>query len=186
MGGFILIGEYFISFWAGSGYRVSYYVALLLMIPVTVPLIQSIGIEIQRAKNLHKFRSVVYLLLAVANLFISILLVKAYGEVGAAAGTGITLIIGNGFIMNWYYHKVVGLNIAFFWKEIIRIFPAILIAYLSGFLVKYAVGVDGIFKFLFVGLIYFIVFCCSMWYLGLNSYEKTLFSAPIKRLLHKK
>ncbi|MDD4078084.1 MAG: oligosaccharide flippase family protein, partial [Bacilli bacterium] len=52
MGGFILIGEYFISFWAGSGYRVSYYVALLLMIPVTVPLIQSIGIEIQRAKNL--------------------------------------------------------------------------------------------------------------------------------------
>ena len=53
-------------------YNNAYFVALLLIIPVTVPLIQNLGIEIQRAKNMHKFRSIVYFLIAIGNIFISI------------------------------------------------------------------------------------------------------------------
>ena len=53
IGGFIVIGQYFINVWAGNDYNNAYYVALLLIVPVTVPLIQSLGIEIQRAKNMH-------------------------------------------------------------------------------------------------------------------------------------
>ena len=44
----------------------------LIMIPYIVPLIQNIGIEIQRAKNMHKFRSIIYFVIALANLGISI------------------------------------------------------------------------------------------------------------------
>lgn len=58
IGGFIVIGQYFINVWAGNDYNNAYYVALLLIVPVTVPLIQNLGIEIQRAKNMHKFRSI--------------------------------------------------------------------------------------------------------------------------------
>ena len=77
--GFILLGKYFISIWAGDGYDSAYYVVLLLIIPVTVPLIQNLGIEIQRAKNMHKFRSILYFIIAIGNVLISIPLTKVYG-----------------------------------------------------------------------------------------------------------
>ncbi len=79
-------------------------IALLLIIPVTIPLIQNLGIEIQRARNMHKFRSWVYLFIALGNIAITIPLVKHYGGLGAALGTALALVIGNIFIMNWYYH----------------------------------------------------------------------------------
>ena len=82
IGGFTILGKYFIDIWAGVEYRNAYYVVLLLIIPVTVPLIQNLGIEIQRAKNMHKFKSIVYFLIAIGNVLISIPLSKVYGEIG--------------------------------------------------------------------------------------------------------
>ena len=55
--GFIFFGRPFINMWAGADYDEAYIITLILIIPVTIPLIQNIGIEIQRAKNMHKFRS---------------------------------------------------------------------------------------------------------------------------------
>jgi O-antigen/teichoic acid export membrane protein len=66
--GFVFFGKSFIRLWTGAGTELAYYVALLLMVPVTVSLVQNLGIEIQRAKNMHKTRSVVYACLAVGNV----------------------------------------------------------------------------------------------------------------------
>ncbi|MDD4700176.1 MAG: oligosaccharide flippase family protein [Oscillospiraceae bacterium] len=180
--GFIILGQYFISIWAGSGYKVSYFVALWLMVPVTIPLIQNLGIEIQRAKNMHKFRSIVYLLIAVVNIFISIPLAKSYGEVGAAAGTSISLFIGNGLVMNWYYQKRVGLDMAYFWKEILKFTPAVAVPLLLGLIVKSAFVINSVGMFLTVSVGYCLVFCLCMWFFGMNSYEKDLFSGPLMKI----
>lgn len=51
IGGFIVIGQYFINVWAGNDYNNAYYVALLLIVPVTVPLIQSLGIDDTKSKE---------------------------------------------------------------------------------------------------------------------------------------
>ena len=102
--GIVFFGRSFISMWAGADYNGTYAIVLLLIIPVTIPLIQNLGIEIQKAKNMHQFRSWVYFFIAVANVFLSIPLAKAYGGIGAAIGTAISLLIGNGLVMNWYYH----------------------------------------------------------------------------------
>lgn len=53
---FIAFGRQFIALWAGPEYRLSYYIALLTMIPVTIPLIQNTGINILYALNKHQFR----------------------------------------------------------------------------------------------------------------------------------
>lgn len=37
--------------WAGTNYSEAYPITLLLIVPVTIPLIQNLGIEIQRAKT---------------------------------------------------------------------------------------------------------------------------------------
>lgn len=184
--GFIILGKYFISIWAGYEYHTAYYVALILIIPVTIPLIQNLGIEIQRAKNLHKFRSIVYLFIAIGNIFISIPLSMRFGEIGAAIGTAIALIIGNIVIMNIYYEKVVNLNMLYFWKEIFSLLPSVLCAFVLGMLIKNIIGVSSIVDFIIVGFLYLISFIILVCKFGLNSYEKNLVCIQIKKVLCKK
>lgn len=97
-----------------ENYIESYAITLLLIVPVTIPLIQNLGIEIQRAKNLHRVRSVVYLCIAISNVLISIPFIKIWGPSGAALGTAISLIVGNIIFMNIYYQKRIGLDILYF------------------------------------------------------------------------
>ncbi len=122
MSGFVIFGRQFINLWVGSEFETAYYIGIILMLPVTIPIIQNLAIAIIQAKKMHKFRSIVYSLVAVANIFLSIPLAKAYGGIGSAIGTAISLIIGNIIIMNIYYSRKVGLLIGYFWKEMIWLF----------------------------------------------------------------
>ena len=127
-------------------------IGLLLMGPVTIPLIQNIGIEIQRAKNMHQFRSKVYFFMALGNVAISIPLGMAFGGVGCALGTAISMIVGNGLVMNWYYHKRIGLNMVYFWKNIVSILPAMIVPAVLGLAaVSMAIGVTEI-RLLMMGI----------------------------------
>jgi len=156
-----------------------------LIIPVTIPLIQNIGIEIQRAKNMHKFRSWVYLIIALVNLGITIPLAKAYGSTGAAIGTAASLIIGNGLIMNWYNHVKVGLDMKFFWKQILNFIPALIIPGVAGIVMNVFFELNNIFLFLLSGTIYVIIFGISMWLIGMNEYEKDLLEKPVRKVLNR-
>ena len=86
--GLILFGKNFIRIWAGKAYTNSYYIALLLIIPTCIPLIQSLGVSILQAKNKHKFRSVLLVCISVFNVIISVPLTKLYGGIGAAKAAG--------------------------------------------------------------------------------------------------
>lgn len=183
--GFILLGKYFISVWAGDGYDSAYYVVLLLIIPVTVPLIQNLGVEIQRAKNMHKFRSIVYFIIAIGNVLLSIPLTKVYGEVGAALGTAITMTLGNVIIMNWYYHARVKLDMKYFWNNIFSLLPAILVSFFIGLAVSKVIVIDSIINFIIVGCIYLLAYIICMYLFGLNSYEKSLFDGVINKVLRR-
>ena len=185
-GGFCVVGRYFIEIWSGKNYRTAYIVALILIAPVTVPLIQNLGIEIQRAKNMHKFRSIVYFLIAIFNVIISIPLAKSYGEVGAALGTMITMTIGNIILMNWYYQAKIKLNIIYFWKNIFELIPAVGISIVIAYICKKYIIVNNIGSFLIVGIIYVTVYAVCMFSFGMNKYEKELVNKPIKRLLRKR
>lgn len=42
------------------------------------------------------------------------------------------MVVGNGFIMNWYYQTHIGLDMRYFWKHILSIVPAMLPAVALG------------------------------------------------------
>lgn len=174
--GFLFFGEYFIQIWTGQEYaglyHTCYVIALWLLGPVTIPLIQNTGIEIQKAKNAHKFRSILYAVIAVANVLISVALCPRYGGVGCAIGTAIALIVGNGFLMNGYYQKNIGLDVFAFWKNIISFFPALLLPFGAGFLMRYVFGIASLRAFLLDGTAFTAIYCGSVWLLGMNSEEK--------------
>ena len=185
IGGFTILGKYFIDIWAGVEYRNAYYVVLLLIIPVTVPLIQNLGIEIQRAKNMHKFRSIVYFLIAIGNVLISIPLSKVYGEIGAAFGTMVTMVIGNILLMNWYYQSRIKLDMKYFWKDIFKLIPAIIVSIVIGAFAARIIVVNTIMHFIMVGFIYVIAYSLLMYCMGLNTYEKNLIGKLVNRVLRR-
>ncbi|MFQ9053079.1 MAG: lipopolysaccharide biosynthesis protein [Oscillospiraceae bacterium] len=68
--GFVAVGRPFVILWAGGKeqFAVDYPVALLLFASTIVSAIQFVGLEILRAKNMHRFRAWVYLAAAAVNV----------------------------------------------------------------------------------------------------------------------
>ena len=184
--GFIFFGQYFISVWAGEGYELSYYIALLLICPATISLIQNIGIEIQRARNRHQFRSIAYLIMALINVGLSILFCYLWGTVGTAIGTAISIIVANGFIMNIYYRKRLDMKIGQFWWQIIKILPGMILPVAMGVLLMNFVEITSIWMFLGLVLAYTVIYCISMWLFGMNRFEKELVLTPLRKIIRRR
>lgn len=129
LSGFIIFGRQFIELWAGAGYSDAYMISLLFFIPLTVPLIQNLGITILQARNEMKFRSVLYIIIALVSLAMQIVLTRHFGGIGCAMGVSGALVVGQILIMNVYYRRRQDLDIMTFWKEISKmsIIPIVLI-----------------------------------------------------------
>ncbi len=183
--GFVLFGRPFIKFWAGPGYDAAYAVALLLILPASIDLIQNIGIEMQRAKNLQYFRSIAYFLMALINVAMSIPLGKRYGSIGAVIGTCVSLVIANGFIMNWFYAKRMDLRIGSFWRQIGSILLPVLLAAVPGYWVFSRVNMDSLLVFGGCIVLYSAVYCGVCWLLAMNRNEKALVLNLVKKVLHR-
>ncbi len=172
--GLVFFGQPFIRFWAGEGYDEAYYVGLLLIIPAIVPFCQNVGIEIQRAQNNHWFRSIVYSVMAVANLIATIFLCQKYGVVGASIGTAASFIICNGLVMNIFYHTKCNIDILAFWKNITRLLLGCLIPACFGVLLVKVVNLYVVWQFALSILGFIVIYLLSQWFIGMNSYEKGL------------
>ncbi|MGN0996422.1 MAG: polysaccharide biosynthesis protein, partial [Candidatus Ventricola sp.] len=179
--GFIFVGEPFIEAWGGGAYADAYPIALLLMAPVTVPLIQNLGIEIQRAKNMHQFRSKVYFVMALFNVAISIPLGMRYGGLGCAMGTAISMLVCNGLLMNWYYHTHIGLDMVYFWKRILSIVPALVPPVLLGLLALRLHSFTGYGGVLAFALPYCAVYAASVYLLAMNGDERQMVRGIVRR-----
>ena len=129
LSGFIIFGRQFIELWAGADYSDAYVISLLFFIPLTVPLIQNLGITILQARNEMKFRSVLYIIIALVSLVMQIVLTSHFGGIGCAMGVSGALVVGQILIMNVYYRHRQDLDIKTFWKEISKmsIIPIVLI-----------------------------------------------------------
>lgn len=183
--GFIFVGEPFIEAWGGGEYEGAYPIALLLMAPVTVPLIQNLGIEIQRAKNKHQFRSKVYFFMALFNVAISIPLALRYGGMGCALGTAISMIVCNGFVMNWYYHRHIGLDMIYFWKSILSIAPALLPPVLLGIAATRLHAFAGYGGVVMFALPYCVVYAMSVYLLAMDESERELLRGMGRKLVRR-
>ena len=129
LSGFIIFGRQFIELWAGAGYSDAYMISLLFFVPLTVPLIQNLGITILQARNEMKFRSVLYIIIALVSLAMQIVLTRYFGGTGCAMGVSGALVVGQILIMNVYYRRRQDLDIMTFWKEISKmsVIPIVLI-----------------------------------------------------------
>ena len=185
--GFVAVGRTFVIRWAGGEeYQPAYMIAILLFLTTFFPSIQNVGLEIQRAKNLHRFRSVAYLLIMIGNILLTIPLARRWMGLGAAIGTIISTLIGNVLLMNWYYHKRIGLDIPRFWKSMAQFIPSLIGPAVAAVLISLFAPMLGYMSIVIWGIIFVVIYGLSLWGLGLNAYERDLVTDFITRVLPQK
>lgn len=181
--GFTVFGQTFIELWAGSDYIESYWIAILTMFPLCIPLIQNTGLSIVTAQNKHKFRSIVYLIVAIINAVSTYHIVPFWGAIGAAFCSCLSYLLGQGIIMNLYYYKVTGINIPLFWKNIgkMSIIPGIMLIF--GLVLKHFYRITSIGIFLVCVIVFTAIYGTLMYIFCMNNYERDIIIKPIKKLV---
>ena len=132
---------------------------------------------------MHKFRTVVYFFIAIANLFISIPLAKKFGSIGSAIGTSLACLLGQWIIMNIYYYKKANINIPEFWKNIFKMSIPIIVLFIPTLLINNMFFSSNL---LIVGvkiILYTLIYSILLWYFAFNDYEKSLVQRPVNKML---
>ena len=173
--GVIAFGKPFIYYYVGEAYFESYTVALLIMIPYLIPIVQNVFLNIVVAKNKHRFRSLSYLGIAILNVAGTWILIRKVGVTGAALMTGIALLLCQGLIMNWFYEKRIGLEIKRFWKSILPIYAIPLVMSAITLIMGYYFIDFYKIIYLVLGIALFVVMYMLLnWFFIMNDSEKEL------------
>ncbi len=171
--GFAICGKDFISIWIGKQYEQAYYVALMLMIPITIPLVENTAISILDASLKRIYRSVILVIIALINIIVSVVLVYFIGFWGAAIGTVISVFIGHILLMNIYYKKTFDMNIKRMFIEIFKgILPMGAIAAIICLPVSLLLK-TSIFNMLIKAFLFMLIYLLLLWKWGINRSEKT-------------
>lgn len=180
--GFVLYGREFINIlWVGPEYDQSYFIACILMIPSTVSLIQSVGLNILQAKNKYKFRVMVLMIFAVVNVIVSIILAQIYGGIGAAIGTAISIVLGQIIFMNIFYYKNIKIDIPLFWKNIFKMSIPMVVAIIIAIIIKQVWTINSSLVLILQIVIYSIIYAILVWNKSMNLEEKNMIKKLIKR-----
>lgn len=183
--GFIVFGQDFIRLWAGVGYEDAYWVAILELAPFTIDVMQNIGLTILQVMDHYSFRAKMYLVAAILNIGLTIILANHFGIIGAAAASGIAILVSSGFILNWYYAKRISLDMASYWRSVVReIIPMLILCAIAS-IIWTALNPSATWHSLILGiLVYAVAFTAVSYFLSANTYEKDLvrsFTGRFKR-----
>ncbi len=163
---FFFFGKQFITIWVGYEYSPAYTIILLIIGPYTISLIQSVGLMIMRVRQLYTHRVIICFFMNISVIIFSFFFLKQYGILGLALTIGGTILVGDFFLMNYYYAQVLKLDIKKFWSNIIEIMikttPIIIGTFIfrqfftKGLVIEFIIQVS----FFITTYTIFIYFCC--------------------------
>jgi len=183
---YLLIGDSFIALWAGNNYFSAYIISLLIMIPYTIPLIQSLGYPIIQAFNVQKFLVLTFFISTLITVGISLLLSKSYGAIGCAIALSIAIVIGEVLLMNWFYWRRLGLDIPLFWKEILKILVPMCVITSLFYFIRLTIKIDSLYVLVLNVGVFSLIYFPYIYFVGMNTYEKELVSSMVRMFKPKK
>lgn len=178
--GFIIFGREFIHLWAGDGFEEAYVITLLIILPFTIDLIQNIGNSILQAKNCYDFRAKVLFVSGVFSLALAIPLGVRFGGTGCAFATGLSMLLGNGLVMNWFYARRIHLAISEFWRQIGRISLVVLGCFALGYGMNEWISTSGFLLFACKAALYTIVYSFLIYQLAMTAEEKAKLAGVLR------
>lgn len=182
--GVILFGREFIVILSGPEYLDTYYVALLLMIPYSVDLIQTCAGSILQIKDKYYLRSITLFIVAVINIVLTLIFTRKYGMIGAAMATTISIIVSN-VLLNVFYKKKINLDIGMFWKMNVPIILAASMICGIGYFVS-CINISNMYiSFAVHVLMYSSIYALLMYLFVMNKPEKALIKSIIRKMVRR-
>lgn len=187
MGGFILLGKFFASLWVPEYNSTHVWLCtLIIVIPETLAVVEGTVFHVMKAKNMQKTRSLILFGVMVANVALTIPLIKWNPVFGPAIGTSLSYVVGNLILSNIYYHKKVGIDVILFIKLLFKgIFPAFLLSMVIGVFIT-MIPVEGWLGFILKGSLYVAEYGVITLLIGTDKTEKALIRKLINKVLRKK
>lgn len=171
-GGFAILGQFFVREWAGEDFADAYWLVLAMTAPLVIPLTQNTGIEIQRAKNMHRPRSIAMLVGAAFNVAITLAASPIIGYWAPVVGYVACIVLCNGAFMNWYYQRRVGLDMLYFWRRNVPVLMAGVVATAACLAGTTFFPVNGWLLFFAWGGAYSAIFALVLWLAVLGKGER--------------
>lgn len=181
LGGYICLGNEFINLWVGSSYKDSYIIGMIIMLPSIVPLTQNIGITIIRAMNIHKYRSYMYIAIAIINVIISVPLATLYGGIGSALGTCIATVLGQILFMNIFYLRRASIDIWEYWRNFAKFSALSTIVSIAVICIKKFILINSWSVLIFMVIIFSMIYLLLFWFIMSDDYEKTILKSMISK-----
>ena len=152
------------------------------MSALIVPLIQNIGISILQARNQMKFRSLLYVTIAIVCLIVQFPMAKQYGGIGCAITIAGSLALGHGIIMNIYYQHVQKIDILRFWKEIFRMSIVPILMTMIFYHVAAMYVIVSIPELILGIIVYSLLYLPLLYRFSMNKHEKDMLTNMLKHI----
>ncbi|SCY38719.1 lipopolysaccharide biosynthesis protein [Flavobacterium caeni] len=184
LGGFLLYGQQFVLLWVGPTYKLAWPIALIIMCSYTLPLVQSFANSMLEARRKFSFKALTYISLILIGTIAGAFFVKDFGLLGLCIGSTGGWILSQ-IIMNFYYQRVMHLDIFRFFKALQhRLFPTFVVILALGYLVDWIPGhgwTNLIVKMVAFSGIYLVM----MYKFGMNADEVKLVNESVPSFLRK-
>lgn len=182
---FICVGRGFIHLWVGEQFDLSYICSVLIIVPSVIQLPQEIGLQAIVAANKVKIQAYVFMVMAVFNVIVSLILAPHLGALGICISVTLAYIIrtiGLDYILVCHLR----INIWRFFKETyLKILLPILLSLLLGLLLVKFFPVTS-WSLLILDVFFILLnYCLLVYYLSMNNEEKQLVLQPFVKLIDK-
>lgn len=182
--GFIALGKSFvIDIWNKPDFSLSYYCAVLLILPSLFYLPMQIANTAIIVKNKVRLQAFVFIAMGLVNVVCSLVLSHFFGAIGASVSILIAYTVRT-LLMGYVYHKVLKLDmLAFVKRTFLKLSPQLLVALLVGIACEIFNPVTNVYlRFGMNGVILVGVYFVLMWLTGFNAYEKQLLLGFIRKV----
>ena len=107
----VLLGRPLIEVWVGERYIASYYVLVVLIIPRSLYLAQSVSTKILLGMGRHRMLATILLCEGCANVLLSLLFAQRWGILGVALGTAIPLTCTSLGFLPSHLCRILGISV---------------------------------------------------------------------------
>lgn len=180
----IIMGKDFIVLWVGHDFSNSYLPMVIVLIPCLFHFTTSIAEELILAKNLVKYRALIYTLGSLVNVSFVFLLSGEFGALGAGIAVSLSYILAYNILAAIIYKKKLGLDVLSFYKRChLSILPAIIcVIVLCFFMFAQITFYHPIIDFVIKTIIVCILVVTLYWTICMNKEEKNIVKSIILKI----
>lgn len=183
--GVICLGDHFIQLWVGAEFEESYLCTLFVIVPCLFQLPQEIGNQTIFVKNKVKKLAIVYVLMALVNIVLAILLAPKFGALGICMSIFVAYMVRT-IGMDVIFYRDLQIDVMSFFKDTFLKFSVPLVLCLVfGFVINIMISIDSWFGFVIKGICFVVSYVIIMFLLAMNDSEKEIIFSPIRKLCKK-